>query len=143
MLIELYELPGGVRAQGVVEFRPPDFAAPPLAISMSSADRRAGSMTSPISVILSCSTMNNKRGAGFTADRPDRPGVAIDERCRGAARPTLERVRDRRRSTDLARQTGYFVFEADDMDAAIKLAGRIPAARLGGAVEIRPAEQYW
>jgi hypothetical protein len=38
---------------------------------------------------------------------------------------------------------GYFVFEAENMEAAIALAARIPAARLGGAVEIRPAEQYW
>jgi len=33
---------------------------------------------------------------------------------------------------------GYFVFEADDLDAAIELASRIPAARMGGAVEVRP-----
>ena len=33
---------------------------------------------------------------------------------------------------------GYLVFEADDLDAAIDLASRIPAARLGGAVEVRP-----
>lgn len=33
---------------------------------------------------------------------------------------------------------GYFLFEADDLDAAIELAARIPAARLGGAVEVRP-----
>jgi hypothetical protein len=33
---------------------------------------------------------------------------------------------------------GYLVFEADDLDAAIQLASRIPAARLGGAVEVRP-----
>ena len=38
---------------------------------------------------------------------------------------------------------GYFVFEADDIDAAVVLAARVPAARLGGAIEIRPAEQYW
>jgi hypothetical protein len=38
---------------------------------------------------------------------------------------------------------GYFVFEAENMDAAIALAAKIPAARLGGALEIRPAEQYW
>jgi hypothetical protein len=38
---------------------------------------------------------------------------------------------------------GYFVFEAESMDAAVALAARIPAARLGGAIEIRPAEQYW
>jgi hypothetical protein len=33
---------------------------------------------------------------------------------------------------------GYLVYEADDLDAAIALATRIPAARLGGAVEVRP-----
>jgi hypothetical protein len=38
---------------------------------------------------------------------------------------------------------GYAVYEAESMDAAVKLAARIPAARLGGAVEIRPAEKYW
>src|SRR5262249_3148747 len=38
---------------------------------------------------------------------------------------------------------GYFVFDAEDIDAAIALAARVPAARLGGAVEIRPAEPYW
>jgi hypothetical protein len=38
---------------------------------------------------------------------------------------------------------GYAVLEADDLDAAIEVAARIPAARLGGAVEIRPSETYW
>lgn len=38
---------------------------------------------------------------------------------------------------------GYTTFEAESMEAAITLAARIPAARLGGAVEIRPAEKYW
>ena len=33
---------------------------------------------------------------------------------------------------------GWLAFEADDLDAAIELASRIPAARMGGAVEIRP-----
>jgi hypothetical protein len=36
-----------------------------------------------------------------------------------------------------------FVLEADDIDAAIEVAARVPAARYGGAVEIRPAETYW
>lgn len=33
---------------------------------------------------------------------------------------------------------GYLFYEADDLDAAIQLASRIPAARMGGAIEIRP-----
>jgi hypothetical protein len=32
---------------------------------------------------------------------------------------------------------GYLMFEADDADAAVELASRIPAARMGGAVEVR------
>ena len=33
---------------------------------------------------------------------------------------------------------GYYIFEADNLDEAIDLASRIPAARLGGAIEVRP-----
>ncbi|SCG67280.1 YciI family protein [Micromonospora inositola] len=50
---------------------------------------------------------------------------------------------------------GLFILEADDIDAAIEVAARVPAARpraangtraparYGGAVEIRPSEVYW
>src|SRR5439155_21127921 len=37
---------------------------------------------------------------------------------------------------------GYLFYEADDLDAAIALAARIPAARLGGAIEIRPTQEW-
>jgi hypothetical protein len=33
---------------------------------------------------------------------------------------------------------GFFMVEADDIDAALELAARIPAARLGGSIEVRP-----
>lgn len=36
---------------------------------------------------------------------------------------------------------GWFVIQADDLDAAIEIALRCPAARLGGSVEIRPVVQ--
>jgi hypothetical protein len=36
---------------------------------------------------------------------------------------------------------GYLVFEADDLDSAIALASRIPAARMGGAIEVRPIKE--
>ena len=32
---------------------------------------------------------------------------------------------------------GYYVFDAPDLDAAIAFAAQIPAARLGGTVEVR------
>ena len=38
---------------------------------------------------------------------------------------------------------GYFVLEADDIDAAVAVASRVPAARLGGGIEIRPVARYW
>ena len=38
---------------------------------------------------------------------------------------------------------GYFVVEADDIDGAIDVAARVPAARHGGAIEVRPIETYW
>ncbi|MEP6624115.1 MAG: YciI family protein [Acidimicrobiia bacterium] len=37
---------------------------------------------------------------------------------------------------------GYLVYEADDLDAAIALAAQIPAARLGGAIEVRPIMEW-
>ncbi len=33
---------------------------------------------------------------------------------------------------------GYAFFEADDLDAAVAVAAKIPAAGMGGAVEVRP-----
>jgi hypothetical protein len=33
---------------------------------------------------------------------------------------------------------GYYLFEAEDLDRVLEVAARIPAARLGGSVEVRP-----
>jgi len=33
---------------------------------------------------------------------------------------------------------GFMVVDVDDLDAALAIAARIPAARMGGAVEVRP-----
>ena len=37
---------------------------------------------------------------------------------------------------------GWLLVVADDLDAAIELASRVPAARMGGAVEVRPIVEY-
>jgi hypothetical protein len=37
---------------------------------------------------------------------------------------------------------GYLFYEADDLDAAIAVAARIPAARMGGAIEVRPIVEW-
>ena len=36
---------------------------------------------------------------------------------------------------------GYYVYEAPGFDAAIAFAARIPVARLGGSVEVRPMRE--
>jgi hypothetical protein len=37
---------------------------------------------------------------------------------------------------------GWCIYEADDLDAAIELASRIPAASMGGAIEVRPVAEW-
>jgi hypothetical protein len=76
------------------------------------------------------------------------PGVLGGERLQPASTATTIRVQDGRTLTTDGPFTetkealgGYYVLEAADIDRAIELAARIPAARLGGAVEIRPIAQ--
>jgi len=37
---------------------------------------------------------------------------------------------------------GYLLFETEGIDAAIELASKIPAARMGGAIEVRPIAEW-
>jgi hypothetical protein len=37
---------------------------------------------------------------------------------------------------------GYLFFDADDLDAAIEVASRIPTASMGGAIEVRPLVEW-
>jgi hypothetical protein len=37
---------------------------------------------------------------------------------------------------------GYLIVEADDLDGALEVAAKIPAARLGGAIEVRPTVEW-
>jgi hypothetical protein len=73
------------------------------------------------------------------------PGVTPGQRMQAPEMATTVRVQDGKTITTDGPYVemkealgGYLFFEADDLDAAIALAARIPAARLGGAVEIRP-----
>ena len=73
------------------------------------------------------------------------PGVTPGVQMQSAETATTVRVQDGRTLTTdgpfvAVKEAlgGYLFFEADDLDAAIELAARIPAARMGGAVEVRP-----
>jgi hypothetical protein len=77
------------------------------------------------------------------------PGVTPGEQLGDPATATTVRVEDGETLTTdgpfvstKEALGGWLVFEADDLDAAIGLASRIPAARLGGAVEVRPIVEY-
>jgi len=76
------------------------------------------------------------------------PGVTTGERMASPETATTVRVQDGQTLTTdgpfaetKEALGGYFFFEADDLDAAIALAARVPAARYGGAVEVRPLVQ--
>jgi hypothetical protein len=73
------------------------------------------------------------------------PGVTPGLQLQPAEAATTVRVEDGRTLTTdgpfvavKEALAGYLMFEADDLDAAIELAARIPAARMGGAIEVRP-----
>ena len=75
----------------------------------------------------------------------DEPGVSGGAQLQPPDTATTVRVQDGRTLTTdgpfaetKEALGGYYLFEADDLDAAIELAARIPAARMGGAVEVRP-----
>jgi hypothetical protein len=77
------------------------------------------------------------------------PGVTPGEQMAGPEASTTVRVKDGQTLvTDgpfvemKEALGGYMFFDADDLDAAIELAARIPAARHGGGIEIRPIGQW-
>ncbi len=79
----------------------------------------------------------------------DVPGVLGGAQLQPAATATTVRVQDGRTLTTdgpfaetKESVAGYYLLEADDLDAAIELAARIPAARMGGAIEVRPLVTY-
>jgi hypothetical protein len=73
------------------------------------------------------------------------PGVYGGEQLQPAETATTVRVQDGQTLTTdgpFAEMKelfgGFYLLEADDLDAALDVAARIPAARMGGAVEVRP-----
>jgi len=38
---------------------------------------------------------------------------------------------------------GFYIFELENLDAALEMAARIPAARMGGSVEVRPLVEVY
>ncbi len=75
----------------------------------------------------------------------DEPGTLGGAQLQPAETATTVRVEDGRTLTTdgpFAETKevlgGYYLIEAADLDGALEVAARIPAARLGGAIEVRP-----
>jgi hypothetical protein len=77
------------------------------------------------------------------------PGVTPGMQMQPPETATTVRVKDRETLTtdgpfvEIKEAVGgYLHLEADDLDAAIEVASRIPAARMGGAIEVRPIVEW-
>ena len=77
------------------------------------------------------------------------PGILGGEELAGTDTATTVRVQDGNTLTTdgpfvetKESLGGFYLFEADDLDAALELAARIPAARNGGGVEVRPVVKH-
>ncbi len=90
----------------------------------------------------------NKVFAGYKALN-ETPGMTPGQQMQGPELATTVRVENEKTLTtdgpfvEIKEAVGGYCFlEADDLDAAIEIASRIPAAQMGGAVEIRPIVEY-
>ena len=88
-----------------------------------------------------------EKGAVYAAYKAlnETPGFTPGVQMEGPETATTVRVQDGRTLTtdgpfaELKEAIGGYCFlEADDLDAAIELASKFPAARMGGAIEVRP-----
>ena len=77
------------------------------------------------------------------------PGVTGGDQLQPASTATTVRVQDGRTLTTdgpfaetKEELGGFYLLEADDLDSALEVASRIPAARLGGAIEVRPVVEH-
>ena len=77
------------------------------------------------------------------------PGVTPGEQMQDPQTATTVRVEDGKTLTTdgpfvaiKEALGGYLFYEAPDLDGAIELAARIPAARMGGAIEVRPIAEW-
>jgi hypothetical protein len=79
----------------------------------------------------------------------DDPAVTGGDQLQPGSTATTVRVQDGRTLTTdgpfaetKEELGGYYLLDADDLDSALEIAARIPAARLGGAIEVRPVVEH-
>ncbi len=73
------------------------------------------------------------------------PGLALDEPSAGTTvRVSAGEVLRTDGPFAETKETiaGYLIFDGDSLEAAVELAAKIPAARLGGSIEVRPVVEW-
>ena len=77
------------------------------------------------------------------------PGMTPGNRLQPPETATTVRVQDGRTLTTdgpfvetKEALDGYFILEAENLDAAIEVAASVPAASMGGAIEVRPIAEW-
>lgn len=94
---------------------------------------------------------DERKGAVYAAYKAlnETPGVSPGQQLSPPETATTVRVQDGKTLTtdgpfvEMKEAIGgYFMFEADDLDAAIEVASRVPAASMGGAIEVRPIVEW-
>ena len=97
------------------------------------------------------SLSEDEKGAiyGEYAAISESAGIVGGHELAGGETATTVRVKDGRTLTTdgpfaETKETrgGFFLCEGGDLDAALELAARIPAARRGGAIEVRPVVEH-
>ena len=92
-----------------------------------------------------------QKGAVFAAYKElnETPGVTPGLQLQDPEAATTVRVEDGKTLTTdgpfvetKEALDGYFMLEADDLDAAIEVASRVPAVSMGGAIEVRPIVEW-
>lgn len=73
------------------------------------------------------------------------PGVLDGNQLQAASQAATVRVKNGQTQVTMGPATeagseldGYYVYDAPDLDAAVAFAARVPVARFGGTVEVRP-----
>ena len=94
---------------------------------------------------------DDERGAVYAGYQAvnETPGMTPGQQLQPPETATTVRVEDGRTLTTdgpfvetKEALGGYLIFEADDLDVAIELAASIPAASMGGAIEVRPVIEW-
>jgi hypothetical protein len=107
-----------------------------LQVRFNGADKAIGELTTDEQEKVTAEFQEVRRSEGvLDGNQLEAAGTAVTVRVDSEGRPSVTRGPAVPAGSEL---DGYYLFEAADREAAVAFAGRIPATRFGGTVEVRP-----